>query len=111
MTYTVNTEFELDEYIHKISDTLCKSAAATIPFSSFNPFSRPEWTKTVKNLHAEEKAKRRIWMSEGRPRGMNFTSYREYKRAKKLFRTALDQEHDNHMRNVYNDIDHACCRI
>ena len=106
-TYHLQSECELDEYICNISDTLCKGAAATIPFTSFNPFTRPEWTKTVKNLHAEERAKRRIWLSEGRPRGMNFTSYREYKRAKRLFRTALDQEHDNYMRNVYNDIDHA----
>lgn len=43
-------------------------------------------------------------MMEGRPRGMMFASYREYKRAKRNFRRALDVQH---MCDVYRDIDEA----
>lgn len=46
-------------------------------------------------------------MSEGRLRGMEFESCREFKRAKRQFRNALDEEHELYMRKVYNDIDKA----
>lgn len=52
-------------------------------------------------------AKRRVWVSEGRPRGMEFKPYREYKRAKRQFRNALNEEHQDYMRKVYSDIDKA----
>lgn len=41
---------------------------------------------------------------EGRPREMMFASNREYKRAKRNFRRALDEQH---MCDVYRDIDKA----
>lgn len=46
-------------------------------------------------------------MVEGRPRGMMFASYREYKRAKRHFRRALDEAHERYMCDVYKDIDEA----
>lgn len=75
--------------------------------TSYNPFTRPDWTKAVKEFHDIERAKPRLWMSEGRPRGMNYSSYREYKRAKRLFRNVLDREHAAYMSKVYADIDKA----
>lgn len=75
--------------------------------TSYNPFTRPDWTKAVKEFHDIERAKRQLWMSEGRPRGMNYSSYREYKRAKRLFRNVLDREHAAYMSKVYADIDKA----
>lgn len=44
-------------------------------------------------------------MTEGRPWGMGFESYREYKQAKRQFRNAFDEK--LYMRKVYNDIDKA----
>lgn len=38
---------------------------------------------------------------------MNYSLYREYKRAKRLFQNALDREHAAYMSKVYADIDKA----
>ena len=38
---------------------------------------------------------------------MSFDSYREYKRAKREFRNALDNEYEQYMYSVYQDIDTA----
>lgn len=46
-------------------------------------------------------------MSEGRSRNMNYSLDREYKRAKRLFRNALDREHAAYMSKVNADIDKA----
>lgn len=49
----------------------------------------------------------RIWLAEGRPRDMLFESYRNYKRAKRHFRVALNNEFNNYMKSVYHDLDNA----
>lgn len=93
----LKTEKEIDKYINDLFKILTTHAEISISHSSYHPHTRPEWTKSVKHLHTIERAKRRIWMSEGRPRGMEFESYREYKRAKRQFRNALDKEHELYM--------------
>ena len=98
---------DIEFYAQNLVHTLHTCAAETIPMSSFNPFTRPDWTKNVKALHDIERAKRRLWMADGRPRGMHHPSYREYKRAKRHFRNVLDSEHDKYMRETYRDIDEA----
>ena len=106
-TQNLQNESDITDFFHEINDVLCKCAANSVVHTSYNPFTRPDWTKTVKELHDIERSKRRIWLSEGRPRGMNCSSYREYKRAKRLFRNALDKEHAAYMSKVYADIDNA----
>jgi hypothetical protein len=103
----LQNESDVTAFFHDISDVLCECAANTVVHTSYNPFTRPDWTKTVKELHDIERAKRRIWLSEGRPRGMNNSSYREYQRAKRLFRNAQDKGHAAYMSKVYADIDNA----
>lgn len=44
---------------------------------------------TLKHLGKIERTKREIWISEGRSRGMQFSSYRKYKRAKRQFPSDL----------------------
>ena len=106
-----------DRELHSFEDTqvfiqdlihiLRVSAAESVPFSGYNPHTRPDWTKNVKTLHDTERTKRRVWLAEGRPRGMQHLSYREYKRAKRQFRNALNVEHDKYMAATYKDIDDA----
>jgi hypothetical protein len=71
----LQNESDVSDFFHDISDVLRECAANTVVHTSYNPFTRPDWTKTVKELHDIERAKRRIWLSEGRPRGMNNSSY------------------------------------
>ena len=57
------------------------------PKSKFRRFLKPFWDQHLKNLHANMRNARRLWISEGRPRGNNHASYRKYKAAKCQFRS------------------------
>lgn len=46
-------------------------------------------------------------MVDGRPRGLIFASYREYKRVKRNFHRALGEAHERYMCDVYKDIGEA----
>ena len=94
-----------EHFVDDLVSTLTKSATHNIPHSGYNPHTRPGWTKDVKHLHTKEREMRRIWLAEGIPRGMIFEFYRNYKRAKRHFRVALDNEFNNYMKSVYHDLD------
>ena len=42
----------------------------TIEMPKYKPYLRPKWTPQVKSLHNTERRLRKLWISEGRPRGM-----------------------------------------
>ncbi|KAK3108810.1 hypothetical protein FSP39_016208 [Pinctada imbricata] len=98
---------DIDDFCCDFTNILIANADECIPKSRFNPRKRPDWTREVKALHDVERAKRRVWLSQGRPRGMHNTSYREYKRAKRDFRNALDIAHENYMTEVLRDINES----
>ena len=106
-SYDINTTEDLDVFCNTFTQVLLECANTVIPQSSYKPYKRPDWTRDVKEAHDAERAKRRIWLSEGRPRGMHHESYREYKRAKRAFRNALDLAHDKYMQDSFRDIDEA----
>lgn len=47
---------------------------------------------------------RKIWLFEGRPRGMEHQSYSKHKRAKRDFRNIQTATHDMCMKHTLNDI-------
>ena len=61
----------------------------------------------MKELHDTERHLRKIWVSEGRPRGMDHASYKNYKHAKRNFRNQLNAEHERFISNAFRDIDEA----
>ena len=95
--YDIKSVEDLDVFCNNFTQILLECANTVIPQSAYKPYKRPDWTRDVKEAHDAERAKRRIWLSEGRPRGMLHESYREYKRAKRAFRNALDLAHDRYM--------------
>lgn len=103
----LRNETDISVYIDNLTKILHKCAHDCIPSSSFNHFTRPGWTSSVKELHKIERAKRRIWIGQGISRGMEFTSYLEYKKAKRNFRRALEEAHERYMCDVYKEIDEA----
>lgn len=54
-----------------------------------------------------ERQKRRIWISEGRPRGMCHKSYKKYKRDKREFHNELQTAHNDFINMFFKDIDEA----
>ncbi|KAK3084049.1 hypothetical protein FSP39_007309 [Pinctada imbricata] len=106
-SFNLSNISDLDMFCDEFTRILRESANETIPCAGYCPFKRPEWTKEVKELHELERSKRRVWMLEGRPRGMIFDSFREYKRAKRSFRNALTLAHDQYIQETFRDIDEA----
>ena len=82
-------------------------ASEFIPTAKYKPYLRPEWTPQVKSRHYTERRLRKLWISEGRLRGMEHETYKNYKRAKRNFRNELNIEHDRYMSDVFKDIDEA----
>lgn len=107
MEREIYTPADTEVFLSDLVNILLDSATVAIPHSGFNPYTRPGWTRDVKELHTKERQLRQIRISEGRPRGMIHESYRNYKRAKRHFRTVLDMEFENHMKGVYRDLDTA----
>ncbi|KAK3105405.1 hypothetical protein FSP39_024486 [Pinctada imbricata] len=104
---SISNFFELEEVNKEFVNILNSTALLFIPHSGFNSMTKPGWNDDVKDLHKLERRMRGIWLSEGRPRVMHFVSYFNYKRAKRNFRNALNIAYENHMRDVYRDIDEA----
>ena len=50
---------------------------------------------------------RQIWISDGKPRSVNYISYREYKNAKREFRKLHRQCASNYLKKVDEDIDNS----
>ena len=75
--------------------------------SKFNRHTKPYWTNEIKVQHSESRRLRRIWISEGRPRGMNHLSYRNYKKAKNNFRQLQRHESSEFINKSYEELEHA----
>ena len=88
--------------------TILKYASSTtIPHCGYNPYTKPYCNSEVKNAHNEERYKRRCWVADGRPRGMHFESYREYKRAKPKLRNVQHTACEKYIQKTYDDINEA----
>ena len=88
--------------------TILKYASSTtIPHCGYNPYTKPYWNSEVKNALNEERYKRRCWVADGRPRGMHFESYRDYKRAKSNFRNVQHTAYEKYIQKTYDDINDA----
>lgn len=103
----LHTKENIENFYQTIVRILTICANSFIPKSQMNPFTKPGWTKNEKELHAIARSLRRIWVSEGKPRGMGFQSYRHYKRAKRNFRNAQNLEYEIYLKSVHGDLDEA----
>lgn len=82
----ISIETKQDRTYSHVADSIIKASDLTLPKLKFRPYLKPYWDRALKDLHAGMHEKRRKWISEGRPRGTTFLSYKEYKTAKSLFR-------------------------
>lgn len=77
---------DVDQYCQVVTEALQTCAVRNIPHSKFKSFTKPYWNANVKAAHSNATQKRRLWIHDGKPRGMQHASYAEYKRAKSNFR-------------------------
>lgn len=61
-----------------------------LPRKRYRPFLKPYWkSRNLKELHAVNRQKRNTWICDGKPRSMQFASYRDHMRAKRELTNAL----------------------
>ena len=100
-------DFNQDNISHIITNAMHVAADKTLPKSKFNKFTKPYWTKEVKEAHTISRNLRRIWINENRPRGRQYQSYLNYKNAKANFRKLQRQESERYYDKIYSDLDEA----
>ena len=66
------SEIEISTFYQNVINILKHAALETIPIVKFNRHTKPYWTNSVKECHAEMSYRRRLWVAEGRPVGCSF---------------------------------------
>ena len=106
----LTTVGEIKDFYETLTQTMHRCAEKHIPTSSYKRHLKPYWKNengVLKTLHKDMRETRILWIREGKPRGNQYSSYKEYKKAKKVFRNkmrllALKAETD-----FYEEIDRA----
>lgn len=81
----IECENNISEYANELQYCMKEAADRVVPMSKFYPYKKPYWDDELKLVQKDQWEKREKWISEGRPRGMNFESYRIYKQAKRKY--------------------------
>ena len=102
-----NENSDIDSIYNDFVVILHNATKIAVPNCKFNPHTKPYWSEDVKLAHIKEKSLRNIWVAEGRPRGMNFVSYRNYKRAKAEFRHSQQAANDAYTQKCFSDLNDA----
>ena len=75
------------------------------PRSNFKRFLKPYWDSELRSACKKSKAKHRQWVRNGKPRGNNFSTYTEYKDAKRDFRKIHRKKVLDYMSKLHEEID------
>ena len=97
----------IDSRYNTIIDCVKTVSDSTLPKTSFRPYLKAYWRSVLKDLHAVMREKRRNWISNGRPKGCNNSSYNDYKQSKRLFRSQHRVCADNYLIEINAEIDQA----
>ena len=103
----IGDSVNVNKLTHELTESLRAAAYKALPVTKFNPHTKPYWTPEVKHAHAQSRSKRRAWIADGRPRGREFTSYTNYKQAKRSFINAQQEASEEYINKAYRDIDEA----
>ncbi len=90
-----------------IINVLLSASYEAIPYHNYNSNLKPYWTVDVRNAHKAAREKRAIWINEGRPRGMDTESYKNYKHAKRCFINTQTDAYNEYQDKVFREIDEA----
>ncbi|MES9879586.1 MAG: reverse transcriptase family protein, partial [Sedimenticola sp.] len=102
----------IESLYNHIVKSIRNASNLTLPISHFNKHSKPYWTASVKEAHADQRAKRLAWIKAGRPRDPSNLHYKSYKSAKREFRKVQTDAIRQTEQRFYNDLDEtANCDI
>ena len=100
----LNSTDDIDSTYNDLTAAILDTSV-NLPTYSFKPHLKPYWSHELKSHHKAMVDKRKVWCSEGRPRGISAKSYCEYKAAKCAFRRIHRQQVSLFLSKLDNDIE------
>jgi len=88
-SFDIKSKNEIDEMLELLQRVIKNAMDKCIPTSKSCAYKRPYWDTELADCHNKQKALRWTWVTEGRPRGMQYNSYYMYKLAKREFSNLL----------------------
>ncbi|XP_069138863.1 uncharacterized protein [Argopecten irradians] len=94
--------------VNNIVEATRTASKDTLPSKKYRPYLKPYWNAgQVKAFHKTMRERRVVWIQDGRPRGSQFQSYRDYKRCKRDFRRELDQARHEYEQSEFQSLQQA----
>ena len=118
--YTQNLKFKLDSVSLCTKETnsttlddkckllikVCKDTSNIyLPKTKYNAYLKPKWKEKLRPLYMSMGHARRLWVKDGRPRGNEYHTYVNYKRAKCNFRRELRLLLSEREREIHEQVD------
>lgn len=101
----LTSEVTLDQTYTTLVYEIKKATQTSFPKKKFKRFLKPYWNQELGNLHREMKIKRGAWIKDGKPRNPNYSSYFQYKSAKRDFRRSHRKFSDLFLKEQNEEID------
>lgn len=83
------------------------AAIQSIPKTKYNPYTKPYWSKQVKDAHTRSRNARSKWIQAGRPHYPDNESYRFYKECKNSFRSCQRQASEKLINDGFRELESA----
>ena len=100
--FIIDSKQDIDSMLTNVQSIIQNAMKKCIPISKSCPYKRPYWDPELAESHCNQKALRRVWINEGRPRGMHHNSYAMYKSAKRTFAKLLKEKQINYEQSKYH---------
>ena len=81
----ISSGTKIDDYLYELQSCILDARDRTVLQSKPRKFKRPYWDSELKQLHITQKQLRQKWIIDGRPRGMSYSTFKDYKNAKRFF--------------------------
>ena len=97
-------ETPIDDLLQRTIECIINTANRNLPKVQFSKTIKPYWSDVLANLNETQKVAWRRWVTQGRPRDMNNTSWLQYKEAKRCFRAALRDAEKRYDRKCIDEL-------
>ena len=107
----IRTESELEHFAECVVTNLKIAANSSVPYKKPKPHLKSYWNSNLTSLNKKAKHFWKTWIKDGRPRGSQYASFKNYKQAKQEFRNAQrraifeEESNDFHKLERQYDID------
>ena len=102
---SISSVQDIEKCVDALVTSLLNSAKNTLPHKEFKNNLNPYWKHgQVKNKHNTMRQTRKIWTENGKPRGMEHETYRNYKESKKSFKREMESAQKQYMDEQFKQL-------